>query len=170
MIHWKQTITDLKNKQGTTVSTDPERWNLSNKDYLEIYNIWKEANFNTSAVKWTNYYPEKDYSVNIVNRYVDLLNLKGFHRSWISRIDPGYFAPWHWDVDDNESAYLQKGNIKRFSVTIQDYVPGQMFILNDKVYTNCKEGDVIEWPSYKDWHSGINGAMAPKWMFHIICH
>jgi len=168
MIHWNLVVTDLKTKSGITVSTDPSRWNLDNKDYLEIYNIWKQANFNIDAIKWTNYYPNKDFSNNIVDYYVDRLKLKGCHRSWISRIDPGYFAPWHWDVDDHEEEYLKKGTIKRFSITIQDYVPGQMFILNDEVYINCKEGDVISWPSYKDWHSGINGSMTAKWMFHII--
>jgi hypothetical protein len=167
MINWKQVITELAVKEGTAITTDPAHWNLENPHYLEIYNKWKAANFNLAAIKWINYYPNKDYDQSIVDQVADNLKLKGVHRSWISRIDPGYMAPWHWDVDDNEDEYSKQG-ITRYTVFIKDFSPGEIFIINDNFFIKAVEGESVQWKSHRDWHSGINGSMEINWMFHIL--
>jgi hypothetical protein len=158
----------LKDKQGSDVTTDPSRWNLDNSDYGKIHAIWKEANFNSSAMKWTNYYPGKEFSQEFVDDVAFYLRLKGVHRAWISRVDPGYYAPWHWDVDDNEQEYLKYGEIKRYSIMMGDKTPGHIFMLGEDYLYNCVRGSIFRWNNHNEWHSGINAGMTPKFMFHII--
>ena len=92
------------------------------------------------------------------------------HRSWISRVDPGYYAPWHWDIDDNEKFYLQKGIPTRYSIMIGESFPGQIFIIGQDHIYNCPEGSIFRWNNYKEWHCGINASMVPKYMLHILAY
>ena len=167
-IDWHNVIDNLV-QPGVEVTTDPTRWNLDTAGYSEIYTMWKDANFNMSAIKWTNYYPCKHFNNNVVKQIAEHLNVN-IYRSWISRIDPGFFAPWHWDVDDSEEEYLQKGNPVRYSCFIEEPAHGHIFIVGDNYYYNQPHGTLIKWNNYKDWHSGINAGMTPKYMFHLLAY
>jgi len=165
-IDWAELIASLDT--GVDITPDLSKWNLDTPGYMDIYKMWQDANFNPASIKWTNYYPEKNYPQELVDKIAAALDLDGIHRSWISRVDPGYFAPWHWDVDDNEQDYLLYGKIRRYSIMLSGPVLGHIFILGDKYYYNSPEGLVVEWNDYKEWHSGINAGMKPKYMLHLI--
>ena len=161
-------IKSLTDKEGVSVTTDPSRWNMETSGYAEIYQMWKEANFNPASIKWTNYYPGQHYEQDLVDDVALYLRLNGVHRSWISRVDPGYFAPWHWDVDDHEQEYLDKGPIKRYSIMLNDPTVGHVFILGSDYLYNSPAGSIFKWNNYKEWHAGINAGMKPKFMLHIL--
>lgn len=165
-VNWDEIIAALP--EGVPVTTDPSRWNLDTPGYTEIYQMWQTANFNSTAIKWTNYYPEQHFPQSIIDDIATYLRLDGVHRAWISRVDPGYFAPWHWDVDDNEPKYLEKGEIKRYSVMLDEPVHGHIFVLGNDYLFETPRGAVFKWNNYKDWHSGINAGMTPKYMLHIL--
>jgi hypothetical protein len=168
MSKWNSIIENLKNQQGSTVTTDPSRWNLDNTGYHDIYQMWSNANFNSNSIKWINYYPGTNFSDTVIEELRKELNLKKIHRSWISCIEPGYMAPWHWDVDDNEEKYLSYGSITRFTIIIRNMVCGQILIVGENYYYNQKENTIIKWDNYKEWHSGINAGMEPSYMLHIL--
>jgi hypothetical protein len=63
MRNWEFVISNLKN--GSDVTVDPAHWNLGNPEYVKILELWKNANFNLESIKWTNYYPEKDFPENV---------------------------------------------------------------------------------------------------------
>lgn len=161
-------VNTLLLKEGTSVTTDPSRWNFDTSGYTDIYKMWQAANFNPNSIKWINYYPGKDYPQELVDDVAGYLRLNGVHRSWISRIDPGYYAPWHWDVDDNEETYLQKGSIKRYSLTLCEPTLGHIFILGEDYLYNTPHGSIFRWNKYKEWHAGINAGITPKFMLHVI--
>lgn len=165
MIDWKTVTSTLKD--GVEITADKNKWNLETPGYLEIYSQWERGNFNMSAVKWTNYYPGKHFDQAIENTVAKELKITPL-RSWISRIDPGYCAPWHWDVDDNEQEYLSKGPIHRYSIFIEDPKPGHIFIINDASYVNQPYGTIIKWNTHRDWHAGSNVGIEPKYMYHIL--
>lgn len=165
MIDWNIVVKKLGD--GDEVTTDPSRWNLSNSEYKKIYDQWEQANFNMGAVKWINYYPGKHFDQNIVDEVSKSLTVKT-HRAWISRIDPGYFAPWHWDVEDNITEYESKGKIKRFSIFVSESSPGHFFTVDNKVFFNYHQGEVYEWKDYNAWHAGANAGLKPKYMFHLL--
>lgn len=165
-INWNDVIESLQG-EGSPITADPSIWNLSNPEYEKIYNGWKQANFNIEAVKWINFYPEKNFDKSLTEKIASNLKVNIF-RSWISRIDPGYFAPWHWDVDDNEDLYMSYGYPRRFTIFMNPPTHGHIFIVDDKYYFNQAQGLCIEWKNYKDWHSGINAGMTPNYMFHLL--
>lgn len=168
MINWDKVIADLPSV-GTVVSTSPDRWDLSNPEYLKIYNQWKQADFNMDAIQWTNYYPGKHFDQIIIDELATELKVTTI-RAWISCIDPGYMAPWHWDVDDNEAEYLKNGEISRYSCFIEQPAHGHIFILGDDYYFNQPQGTIVKWKNYKEWHSGINAGLTPKYMLHLLAH
>jgi hypothetical protein len=167
MINWNLIIDDLENKEGIEINIDPSKWNTNNPEYEKILKLWKDANFNLKSIKWINYYPTLHYDESIVTDVAKMLDIN-VHRSWISRIDPGYIVPWHWDIDDNEEEYLKHGSILRYTVIPKTFVNGHIFILDDVYYYNLKQDFVIKWNNSRDWHSGINAGLEANWMFHIL--
>lgn len=166
MRNWDFIISKLTN--GSDVTVDPSRWNMDNPEYSKILDLWKNANFNLDAVKWTNYYPEKDFPDGVVGHIAQELNLKQVHRAWISKIDPGYMAPWHWDVDDNESEYLKHGAIKRYTIIIRQMTKGHTLIIGDDVFYNKPVDTIIKWAKHNEWHSSSNAGLEPSYLFHIL--
>ncbi len=167
MIDWDTVINQVHSQEGTSVTTDPSYWDTNNPHYGEVYRLWNEAKFNHQSIKWINYYPVKNYDKIIETTVAQNLNVNPI-RSWISRIDPGYYAPWHWDIDDKEEEYKQLGNLVRYTVFIDKPKLGQVFILTDKYYFEIEQGTTLEWPNYTDWHIGINGGLSPYYMFHLL--
>lgn len=167
-VNWNRVIDELP-IGGVEITTDPKKWKMDNPEYSKIYDMWTNANFNVNAIKWINYYPEHHFPKLIVDDIAMYLRVN-VHRAWISRIDPGYFAPWHWDVDDNEEEYLTKGTPTRYSIILCPPTHGHIFIINDDYIYNVPQGSIFKWNNYRDWHSGINAGMTPKYMFHLLAY
>lgn len=161
MINWNSIIENLKD--GKVVTVDPSRWNMNNPEYSKMLELWKNNNFNTNSVKWTNYY---NYG-NIESEIANGLGITPL-RSWISCIEPGYMTGYHYDIDDNEQEYLKHGAIKRYSIFISEPKVGHLFILGNEYYFNRPQGSVLKWSNYREWHNGINGGLSNKYMFHIL--
>lgn len=166
MNNWEFIINNLTN--GTDVTVDPARWNLGNPEYKKILKLWTSANFNLDAIKWTNYYPITSFPEVIVNQISKKLGLKHVHRAWISKIDPGYMAPWHWDVDDHEEDYLKLGLIKRYTIIIKQMAKGHILIIGEDYFYNKPADTVIKWANYREWHSSSNAGLEPSYLFHIL--
>lgn len=164
-VNWKQIVSELE--KGIEIVPNIENWKIETSGYLEILNLWKNSNFNLESIKWINYYPGKHFSKNVEDTVANQLMINPL-RSWISRIDPGFCAPWHWDVDDNESEYLKKGELIRYSCFLQDPTPGHILQIKEKYYYNNSLGEMIRWDNYKDWHAATNFGLSPKFMYHII--
>lgn len=168
-IDWDELINHLSNEDGVAITTDPEKWNLETPGYNEIHNMWKGANFNTNSIKWTNFYPETHFDKDIIQQLADYLRVNT-HRAWISKVESGYFAPWHWDVDDHETEYLKKGEIKRYSCFISPQTKGHIFMLGNDYLFELPRGAIVKWNNYKDWHAGINAGMSSKYMIHLLAY
>lgn len=60
---------------------------------------------------------------------------------WIVRMNPGQFQPLHIDPH-----MLGATNPKRYTMFLQDYQPGHIFIYGEnKMVTGYKAGDLFEW-------------------------
>lgn len=164
MIDWNSIIASLG--KGKDITVDPSIWNLDNPDYKIIYDQWVAANFNMNSIKWTNYYPG-EYPKSIDEYYCEMLELR-YLRSWISKIDPGYYAPWHWDADDRLDEYLALGAPHRYSIFISEPDITSVFIVGDQCYANMPQGSMIEWKDFNEWHAGMNAGLTPKFMYHLL--
>ena len=161
MINWNSIIHELTD--GRVVTVDPERWDMNNPEYKIMLDLWKDSNFNTDSVKWTNFYNTKD-----IEKYIaENLGITPL-RSWISCVEPGYMTGYHYDIDDNEKEYVKHGKLKRYSVFISQPSVGQLFVLGHEYHYNKPQGTILEWDNHREWHNGINGSLSNKYMFHII--
>jgi hypothetical protein len=169
--YYRHNLIELASALTTNPGTDVMaglQAHANDPGYDEINNMWQAAKFNPSAMQWINYYPGKDFAQELVDDVAKYLRLNGVHRAWISRVDPGYFAPWHWDVDDNEAEYLKKGEIKRYSITMCAPTMGHIFVIGDDYIYGTPEGSIFKWKNHREWHTGINAGMTPKFTFHIL--
>lgn len=70
---------------------------------------------------------------------------------WFTRLDPGDLIPLHqdtFDYDDN--------NLVRYSMFLQDYIPGHIFIHGGEAIFGYKRGDVYEFSDPYIWHCAGN--------------
>lgn len=161
---WKKLINSIQDQEGIPITPDPRIWRTEIPAYGEIKKTWDDANYPEEHIKWINYYPEQHYTSEIDEILCDHFNI-GYRRSWISRIDPGFSAPWHWDVEDDPEDY--DGPL-RLSIFIKDCEPGHIFILGkEDVFFNMKEGDGIFWKRFNEYHIGMNAGLSPKYMYHL---
>ena len=161
MIDWKNIVANLKD--GRVVTVDPARWNMNNPKYKEMVELWETNNFNTDSVRWINYYDTKE----IEEKFAKEVNITPL-RSWISCVEPGYMTGYHYDIDDNEQEYLKHGLLKRYTVFISEPALGHIFILGKEYFVNQPAGRMLKWNKHNEWHTGINGGLKNKYMFHII--
>ena len=163
LIDWKNVIDTLQGP-ASPAYIKIEDW-AKKKDYNEIHKLWVDADMNIAGVRVSNYEPEQiDSSViPIMEKFLGLTHIE----SWISKIDPGCMAPYHWDFDNPAIATLPR-EPKRFSVHISEFVFGHVFIVEDKICYNYKLGDVIEFPYFRAWHAGANLGLVPKYMYHFV--
>lgn len=167
-LDWNSLLETINLQQGKSITISEKNWNLNNPEYMKILESWKGADFNFQSIGWINYYPGTHFKTSWVQKAQERLCLQGVHRSWISRINPGYYAPWHWDIDDNVEAYKQKGEILRYSIFIGHPNRCHVFVTETSCNTMQKQGTCIKWKSYDEWHAGMNAGLQPKFMFHII--
>jgi hypothetical protein len=168
MINCSELVNKLADIKGVEVTEEVIRsYNIDSTEMLKNLN---DAKFNKAAIKWINYYPDIHFSNSIVTQFIDLVGANGSHRAWVSRIDPGYAAPWHWDADEKERDYLKKGPITRYTLFLKDFAPGQIFVLDKDIIVQAKEGEVIKWKSHALWHSAANVSLVPNWMIHLVAY
>ena len=118
-------------------------------------------------MKWINYYPSIDFDQEIVDRFSSVLGVKVL-RAWVSRVDPGWFVPHHWDVDDADQEYLKLGTPRRFTCFMNRAEVGQIIYINDDYLYNQEVGNTYEWNNYKDWHASANCSLSPKFLFNLL--
>jgi hypothetical protein len=167
MINWYEIVKSIATNPGKVITADVAIWNTNNPEYIEIYKLWQDCNVNMSSIRWINYYPGLDFDQSVVDEFAKLVNVTPL-RSWISRIDPGYCAPLHYDIDDNESEYLENGTLYRFTCFIIHPIVGHVMAV-DKEYLHSQPlGAVYAWPNYRAWHGAMNAGLRSNYMFHLI--
>lgn len=160
MIDWLELKESIKGKLGKNSPTNlpdvPEIQEM--KDNLK--------NYPADSFEWFNLYPGQDFSNSVVDQFAKQHNLTCC-RAWISIINPGKTAPWHWDWDANLPEYESKGSVVRYSVSLGDDI-GHVFMCGKTVYYNLEAGTEIKWSNYKEWHGAANFGFTPYRLFHFL--
>lgn len=165
LVNWQRIINAVSKKKG--VSIVPDRSD-TNDEYRALYDLWDSVGLNYEGVKWTNYYP-RDYDSSVATILEKELGVTHI-RSWISRIDPGYSAPWHYDIDHNEEDYLKLGTLRRFICFIGEPAPGHASFVESQCFCNERSGNVYEWSDYRAWHAGSNAGLTPKYQYNFLAY
>ena len=163
IIDWKHVLDTLKGAPSPAY-IKPDEW-ANKKDYSDIHKLWMDADINIAGVRVSNYEPEQMDS-GVKPAMEKLLGLTHIE-SWISRIDPGCMAPYHWDFDNAKIAELEL-TPRRVSVHISEFAFGHVFIVEDKICYNYAVGDMLEFPTIRAWHAGANLGLKSKYMYHFV--
>jgi hypothetical protein len=170
VIDWNKVITELESCEnpgyGPTHKEGDPIPRLS-----EVTDLWKKAGYKTKSqggsTHWDMFFPGIHYDKSIESKFVEYFEIEILEGSWISRIWPGYFAPMHWDVHDEEKTLLARPDIPRWHCHIGKPEFGHIFIAGDELFYNKNQGDTFEWSSRRLWHAGNNAGLVPKYLFNI---
>jgi len=159
-INWQQLIQHLEIQQPETGPKHKAGDNIPGLE--EITDMWAAAGYGRS-VQWDMFYPGVHFDNTVVEQFVEWSGMPDFTSAWVSRIHPGYFAPIHWDVQDNEPL----PDTIRYHVHMTQPQFGHVFIVEDQCLYNQAQGSAYKWSSRKAWHAGTNCGLAPKYIFNI---
>lgn len=162
-------INQLSNHNGEThngfiqiSASHPEYAN-----YLEHTQLAKNAGYDRNdSVKFRHFKPGTHFDnefVELFSKFVNATPMVVF----VSEINPGHMAPWHYDIDQFEQENSSKGEKVRFHVHLSEPQPGHVFILEDHAFYNIPQGNTYQWNNTKSWHAGTNCGMFPKYLFNF---
>jgi len=170
IIDWNNVIANLATQQPAYIGPrHKENDNIPGLD--EVSKLWRSAGYKTihegGNAGWDMFLPEINFDRSIIKIFANWvgIELDGPYYCWISRVNPGMMAPWHWDVTDDEATLSTEAI--RFHCHIMPPQPGHVFIVEDQCFYNQAVGDTFQWPSRKSWHTGSNSGMNPKYMFNF---
>jgi len=81
---------------------------------------------------------------------------------WFIKLNPGQFQCMHVD-----SHTLDVKNLVRYTIFLQDWEPGHIFVLDDQYIANYKAGDMYEWSDPLLLHGPANIGYNPRYTCQI---
>jgi hypothetical protein len=139
----------------------------------EISKSWDTAGYRLAvdggSAGWGMYFAGQHFEQSVVEKFAYFVGVEPVN-AWISRVNPGAVAPWHWDANDAEEEYAKLPDMVRFSCHVSKPQPGHVSIIEDVCVYNQEQGNVWQWPSRKSWHAGANCGLAPKYLFNMFGH
>ena len=167
IIDWQQLITELENQEPAYIGPKHRiGTNVPGVDEVGIPLInagYKEG----GSMQWDMFLPKINFDNTLIQKFMNYVGMKSCYNAWISRIRPGYMAPWHWDVTDDEDTLTTHKEIVRYHTHISKPAPGHVFVVEDVCLYNQQQGAVWKWPNRKSWHTGSNSGLGPKYIFNI---
>jgi len=70
---------------------------------------------------------------------------------WIIKLLPGQMQPMHFDPH-----LIDIKNPKRYTMFLEDFKPGHIFVWEDNIITNYKAGDLYQWVDPLCYHGCVN--------------
>lgn len=172
IVNWDEIIKNLDSgviRSPSAIWKDKSSFDNSPvaKEYLNILQTWKDAGYDIEKVYWTDYYPFNNYTPKVDTAVCKFLDIS-LRRSWISRVDPGRVAPWHYDVEDRISDWQKSGEVVRYTIFIDKPKWGCVFVLEKTPFYNINQGEVYEWNSWNQYHGAASCGGEEQYLYHII--
>jgi hypothetical protein len=100
---------------------------------------------------------------------------------WFVRLNPGELQLMHYDMhvlgvfhEDNKFSKVTKvteiKNVIRYTMFLQDWQPGHVFVWKDQTIANYKAGDIFEWSDPELLHGVANLSFNPRYTLQITSH
>ncbi len=165
LIDWDLVIEQCKKATGNTLRYTPSCF-PDTEDFKILDKIWREAGYfhDDPSIGWTNYFPG-DFDPSVVDKFKSIVNAEPW-MVWISKINPGQMAPWHYDAHQKISELTKLGTPVRFTCYIQEPQHGHISIVGESSVYRPAKGSIYQWPTYDAWHCGMNGGLTDKYMFN----
>jgi len=134
------------------------RPNSLSKEAIDVYDTYArsiQAGYDLSATYW-HIFESEDVPMSIMPTWTT-----GKTHWWITKMMPGDVMPMHEDPPT-----LDK-NCKRYWMPLQDYEPGHIFVIKDKLVTDYKTGDVFVYDVAQDNHGAANIGFTPRFVLQV---
>jgi hypothetical protein len=172
----------LKNKKGDQVPIwDPERGHGHSllEDITKKGLSWFGETIPNQTFTIFNFNSEDMKDYNFVLPKLPKIGKNVFW--WFVRLNPGELQLMHYDMhvlgvfhQDNKFSKVAKvssvSNIVRYTMFLQDWQPGHIFVYDDKTISNYKAGDVFEWSDPELLHGVANLSFTPRYTLQITSH
>ena len=100
---------------------------------------------------------------------------------WFVKLKPGELQLMHYDMhvlgvfhEDNNFSKVTKTvdlkNVRRYTMFLQDWQPGHIFVYEGKTVSNYKAGDIFEWSDPELLHGVANLSFNPRYTLQITSH
>jgi hypothetical protein len=172
IINWDNVIDSIKYQTPAYVGPSHKKGDPI-PGLEEVVDIWDRSKFVTvhqnpknGTVGWDMFLPGQ-FDPAIADTLAEFVGITKWRSAWISRINIGLMAPWHWDVHDDEEELSKIKGIRRFHCHIGKPAHGHILLLEDEIYYNQQQGSTYEWPSRTSWHAGMNCGIVSKYLFNI---
>lgn len=84
---------------------------------------------------------------------------------WFIKLLPGQMQTMHIDPH-----LMDVKNPIRYSMFLQDYIPGHIFMFDDFMATNYKAGDIFEWNDPECIHAAVNVSYDIRYTLQVTYH
>ena len=178
LIDWDSFISQLETIDPMVgYQYDEDRAESIDPAILDTQEAWTKAGYNikdtskNSPIAWEAWYSGLHFDNTIQDLICDMLNLTPVDHTMVTRLVPGRFAPWHWDIKNEETvARLESYNkpIVRLHIHMNKPQPGHVFVVGDHCFYNEQQGSIYKWPSWRSYHAGANCGLVSKYQFSII--
>jgi len=170
IINWDEIILQCANSEPDYIGPSHKKEdNIPGLD--QVATIWEKAGYKNlsegGTVGWGMFIPGKQFDERSVTKFCELFKIDQYHTAWISKINVGHFAPWHWDVNDHEVELSKLPPKVRFHSHISKPQFGHVFIANGKCFYNQQQGSTYKWGDRRYWHAGTNCGLEPKYIFNL---
>lgn len=154
----------LNSKQGDrTPVWQPDRWsgNETLDHFIELVRPGYSCNKFFFHQLNANSKEMKDYEF----VYPNLPDSRKHSHWWFVKLYPGEFQAMHIDPHLTEVT-----NFVRYTMFLQDWEPGHIFVYDDKILNNYKAGDLYEWSDPETIHGPANIGYNPRLTLQITLH
>jgi len=178
LVNWNEFIKELETiKPMIGYQFDEDRSSSADPAVLETASAWRLAGYpmdnktEKSPIAWEAWYSGMHFDNSITDRICSYLKIIPIDVSMATRLVPGRFAPWHWDIRNKET--IDKFNsygkpIIRLHIHMSKPEPGHVFFVKEHCFTNKKQGSMYKWSAWTDYHAGGNCGLTSKYQFSII--
>ena len=165
--HWitDELMNHLANNLGDTRPVyQPERWKTGNP-ILEEFNEKCRIAYSHNIPVFQQFNANSKDMENFPIVLPELPKQRNQCHWWFIKLLPGQFQAMHLDPH-----LLEVENPVRYSMFLQDYIPGHIFVYDDKVLTGYKKGDVFEWSDPLIVHGPVNIGYETRYTLQITLH
>lgn len=157
-------MTHLETHEGDiTPVWQPERW--TGHPLLEEFREMARPVFSKNTPLFQQFNPRsadmKDFKVVLPN----FPETRKHCHWWFVKLHPGQMQAMHIDPH-----LVDVKNPVRYTMYLQDYHPGHIFIWDDHISANYKAGDVYEWSDPMIVHGCVNISYKTRYTLQVTMH
>lgn len=162
----------------------PELWDILTTTDGDTRKVWQperwvgHPDIDAARERARAGYAHRDHDFQQFNeRTTDLLSYKftlpipltrKYYTWWFIKLYPGQMQAMH--VDPHVTEMGKENNVLRYTMFLNDYIPGHIFTYDDKMISNYKAGDLYLWDDPFCYHGVVNIGFDTRYTLQLTMH